>query len=133
MPTGYRYGVEVRNARYLNASYFSFLSRNRLTPVLLQGYWMPPITEVYRDFRDLIAGHEVVVVRLLGPDRKGIERQTGKAWNQIVAPKDEELSDIVEMIEDLLTQGVDVYLNVNNHYEGSAPLTIDRIQALLGS
>ena len=133
MPAGYRYSVEVRNARYLNESFFSFLSRNHLSPVLLQGYWMPSITDVYRDFCDLITGHEVVVIRLLGPDRKGIERQTGKTWDQIVAPRDEELSDIAEMIEDLVTQGVDVYLNVNNHYEGSAPLTIDRIRALLNS
>jgi hypothetical protein len=27
---------------------------------------------------------------------------------------------------------VSVYLNVNNHYEGSAPLTIDRLRALMG-
>ena len=31
----------------------------------------------------------------------------------------------------LVDQGVDVYLNVNNHYEGSAPGTIERIRALL--
>jgi len=30
------------------------------------------------------------------------------------------------MIADLLNNGVDVFLNVNNHYEGSAPLTIRR-------
>jgi hypothetical protein len=27
---------------------------------------------------------------------------------------------------------VNVYLNVNNHYEGAAPLTIERIGRLLG-
>jgi uncharacterized protein YecE (DUF72 family) len=69
-----------------------------------------------------------VVIRLLGPDRKGIEKQTGKRWNQIVAPRDEELAAIVEMVEDLLERGVNVYLNINNHYEGSAPLTIERIR-----
>jgi hypothetical protein len=26
---------------------------------------------------------------------------------------------------------MDVYLNVNNHYEGSAPLTIERVRQLL--
>lgn len=132
MPAGYRYGVEVRNARYMNRSYFEFLLRNHLSPVLVEGYWMPPVTEVYRDYGDLIAQHDVVVVRLLGPDRKGIEQQTGKRWNRIVAPKDEGLSAIVEMTEDLLARGASVYLNVNNHYEGSAPLTIERIRSLLG-
>ena len=131
MPAGHRYGVEVRNAQYMNRSYFEFLLRNELSPVLLEGYWMPPITEVYRDWGDLIAQHDVVVIRLLGPDRKGIERQTDKRWNRIVAPKDQELSAIVEMTEDLLARGVSVYLNVNNHYEGSAPLTIERIRSRL--
>ena len=131
MPAGHRYGVEVRNAQYMNRSHFEFLLRNELSPVLLEGYWMPPITEVYRDWGDLIAQHDVVVIRLLGPDRKGIERQTDKRWNRIVAPKDQELSAIVEMTEDLLARGVSVYLNVNNHYEGSAPLTIERIRSRL--
>jgi uncharacterized protein YecE (DUF72 family) len=131
LPTGYQYGIEVRNGRHLNRSYFEFLSRSGLSPVLLQGYWMPPITGVYEDWRDLIVQHETVVVRLLGPDRKGIEKQTGKHWDQIVAPRDEELVAIVEMVEDLLDRGVSVYLNVNNHYEGSAPLTIERISRLL--
>jgi uncharacterized protein YecE (DUF72 family) len=131
LPTGYQYGIEVRNGRHLNRSYFEFLSRSGLSPVLLQGYWMPPIAGVYEDWRDLIVQHETVVVRLLGPDRKGIEKQTGKHWDQIVAPRDEELVAIVEMVEDLLDRGVSVYLNVNNHYEGSAPLTIERISRLL--
>jgi uncharacterized protein YecE (DUF72 family) len=132
LPAGYRYGVEVRNARYLNRSYFDFLARNGLSPVLLQGYWMPPITGIYEEWGDAIAQHEDVVIRLLGPDRKGIEKQTGKRWNRIVAPRDEELEAILEMVEDLLEQGVNVYLNINNHYEGSAPLTIDRIRRFLG-
>jgi len=31
----------------------------------------------------------------------------------------------------LLAQDVDVYLNVNNHYEGSAPVTIARLREML--
>lgn len=133
MLDGYQYAVEVRNAKYLNEPFFKFLIRNQLSPVLLEGYWMPPISQVYRAWSDLIAEHDTVVIRLLGPDRKGIEKQTGKQWDRIVAPRDRELTAIVELTEDLLARGVDVYLNVNNHYEGSAPLTIERIRALRAS
>jgi hypothetical protein len=35
------------------------------------------------------------------------------------------------MIKDLNNRGVDVYLNVNNHYEGYAPMTINKINKLL--
>ena len=123
--------MEIRNPNYLNESYFEFLNRNGLRPVFLQGYWMPPVTDLYQRWRTLILQQEAVVIRLHGPDRQGIEKRTGKQWNQIVAPKDEELAAIAEMIDDLLDRGVDVYLNVNNHYEGSAPLTIERIRQLL--
>ncbi len=128
---GYRYAVEVRNPKYLNGPYFEFLERSGLSPVLLQGYWMPPIADLYRQWCDLLLRQPFVVIRLLGPDRKGIEKQTGKRWNEVVAPKDEELTSVASMANELVAHGVDVYVNVNNHYEGSAPLTIDRLQQLL--
>jgi len=131
LPASYPYAVEIRNPNYLNESYFEFLDRNGLSPVFLQGYWMPPITDLYEKWHSLILQQQVVVIRLHGPDRQGIEKKTGKQWNQIVAPKDEELAAVADMVEELLDQGVNVYLNVNNHYEGSAPLTINRIQQLL--
>ena len=92
---------------------------------------MPPITDIYKRWRSLILKQETVVIRLHGPDRKGIEEKTGKRWDQIVARKDEELVEVAGMIRELLGQGMNVYLNVNNHYEGSAPLTINRISQLL--
>ena len=131
LPASYPYAVEVRNPNYLNQSYFEFLGRNRLSPVLLQGYWMPPITQTYEKWRSFILQHEVVVVRLHGPDRQEMEQETGKRWDRIVVSRDEELAAVVGMVKELVAQGVSVYLNVNNHYEGSAPLTIDRIQRLL--
>ena len=131
LPADYQYGLEIRNNNYLNQSLFEFMARNRLIPVLLQGYWMPSITDIYAEWHSLIHQHETIVIRLLGPDRKGIEKQTGKQWDRIVAPKDEELTAIIDMIEALLARGLTVYLNVNNHYEGSAPLPIERIRRLL--
>jgi uncharacterized protein YecE (DUF72 family) len=131
LPAAHAYALEVRNARYLDVSYFDLLERVHLSPVLLQGYWMPSIVDLYETWGEHIRRHPVVIVRLLGPDRKGIEKQTGKRWDRIVAPRDEELAGIVALLKDLLDAGVEVYLNVNNHYEGSAPLTIERIRGLL--
>jgi uncharacterized protein YecE (DUF72 family) len=131
-PTGYAYAIEIRNPRYLNESWFEFLRSTGASPVFLQGYWMPSIFQTYEQWRPLILQQEQVVIRLHGPDRKGIEAKTGKHWDKIVEERDEELKSTVAMVEDLLDQSVDVYLNVNNHYEGSAPLTIDRLRKLLG-
>ncbi len=128
-PSGYRYCVEIRNPNYLNAEFFSFLAANGLHPVFLQGYYMPPIF----DMLDKNAEHirRLAVIRLHGPDREGIEERTGKSWDRIVAPKDEELGRVVGMVNGLLKRDISVYLNVNNHYEGSAPLTIEKLRRLL--
>jgi uncharacterized protein YecE (DUF72 family) len=125
-PRGYPYGLEIRNPDYLNASYFHSLEQNGLAHVFLQGYYMPPIVDVYRTHTSHIKNASVI--RLHGPDRQGMEERSSGQWDRILQPRDEELDAIVKMIQNLISSRVDVWLNVNNHYEGSAPLTIQRIR-----
>ncbi len=125
----YIYGVEIRNSNFLKKPFFDFLQRNNLAMVLLQGYYMPPIWDVFNEFKDQFKS--TAVIRLHGPDRSGIEKKTGSIWNQIVEPKDEEIDKIAEIIYYLNNKKVDTYINVNNHYEGSAPLTIRKIKQKL--
>ena len=128
-PDGHAYCVETRNPRYLNRPYFDFLAGGGMGHVFIQGYYMPSIFETYSEMRQLVK--DLTVIRLHGPDRKGIEAKSGSVWNKVVEPRDDELARLKAMLEDLLARGVNAYLNVNNHYEGSAPLTIERIQKLL--
>jgi uncharacterized protein YecE (DUF72 family) len=118
--------VEPRNPRWLDRRYFQFLAERSLSHVFLQGYYMPPIFETWRSFGSLVRNS--AVVRLHGPDRDGIEKQTGEIWDRIVAPKDEDLARLLDMIRDMRDRSLTVYLNVNNHFEGSAPLTIERLR-----
>lgn len=127
----YQYGIELRNPNYLNKIFFEFLQRNNLSMVFLQGYYMPPVWNIFKEYKDFIKN--TVVIRLHGPDRSGIEEITGSDWSKIVQPKDEELPKIIEMIKYFRTKKIDAYINVNNHYEGSAPLTISKINSLLKS
>jgi len=128
-PPGYLYCVEIRNPNYLNAEFFSFLEANGLYPVFLQGYYMPPVFDIYAKHAERI--HGLAVIRLHGPDRLGIEERTGGSWDRITDPKDGELERIAGMVRGLLGRDVSVTLNVNNHYEGSAPLTIEKLGRLL--
>jgi uncharacterized protein YecE (DUF72 family) len=128
-PSGFKYCVETRNPGYLNEDYFKFLQGHGLYHVFLQGYYMPPIFGIYRDFADYI--RQLTVIRLHGPSRGDIEAKTKKKWHKIVEPRDEELDSLKKMLKHLRERKVTTYLNVNNHYEGSAPLTIDRIRARL--
>lgn len=121
----FQLAIEIRNPWYLNKYYFDFLQRNNLSHVFLQGYFMPPVFESFSKFKDKISNP--TIIRLHGPDRKGIEDETGGNWNEIVAPKDDELKTVRQMVEYFISKEVDVFVNVNNHYEGSAPLTIKKI------
>lgn len=121
--------VEVRNPNYLDRPYFEFLAERQLAPVFMEGYFMPGIVPIYGRYRDLV--REMAVIRLHGPDRAGMETRSGKDWSRLLEPKDEGLDAISRMIKELYDRKVDLYLNVNNHYEGSAPLTIERIRQRL--
>lgn len=129
LPSGYQYCLEVRNPNYLKDDYFDFLAEHHLGPVFLQGYYMPSIFDLYKKFKDRLSNP--VVLRLHGPDRKGMEERTENAWDKIVAPKDDELLQLKDVVNDLLEREHQVFINVNNHFEGSAPRTIEKIKALL--
>jgi len=119
-------GIEIRNPNYLNKSYFKFLADLKITSVFLEGYYMPPVIKVYNDFKDYIESS--AVIRLHGPDRKEIEKLANDSWNKIYRNRDKELDGIIEMIKELEKREVDLFVNVNNHFEGSAPLTIQKIK-----
>ena len=124
-------GIEIRNPNYLNEKYLSFLSELNIAPVFLEGYYMPPVTEVYDKFKKHF--NNIVVIRLHGPDRKGIEKIAGDNWNQIYINRDREIKSLVGMIKELQKKEVDLFVNVNNHFEGSAPLTIEKIKRMINN
>ncbi|MFH0736758.1 MAG: DUF72 domain-containing protein [bacterium] len=125
----FEYGIEIRNPNYLNKTYFEFLRRHNLRMVFLQGYYMPNIWEVFNNYKELL--EKLVVIRLHGEDRKGIEEKSGENWSKIISPKDSEIDKIIEMIKYLRLKEINTYINVNNHYEGSAPLTIEKFREII--
>jgi len=113
--------IETRNKNFLTREYFELLKGYGVSHVFSEKLYMPPIVEVYERFSGYLAGP--CIIRLLGGDRMVIEKKTGDNWNSIVEPKAEKPL-IVDMVKDMLSAGRLVSINVNNHYEGSAPLTI---------
>ena len=122
-------GIEIRNPNYLNKNYFQFLNSLNIYHVFLQGYYMPSIIELYKNYSTFIK--ELTVIRLHGEDRQGIEKISGSNWSKIYIDRKAELNKVVDLLKELASKKVDVYLNINNHYEGSAPLTIERIKKFL--
>jgi len=128
-PAGFQYAIETRNPNYLQDEFLDFLRQRRLGYVLLDGYYMPRISEVAAQLDVRTAPFSII--RLHGPDRAEIEKQTGSMWNEIVEPKDDGLKATVDIIRRNLEKDVETYVNVNNHYEGSAPMTIRRLLDIL--
>lgn len=122
-------GIEIRNPNYLTKSYFEFLNRLNIYHVFLQGYYMPSIFDVYKKFGNYI--RDLSVIRLHGEDRQGIEKLSGENWSKIYIDRTEQLMQAALLINELTSKKVEVYLNINNHFEGSAPLTIERIKKYL--
>lgn len=131
LPDGYHFGVEIRNPNFLKKEYFEFLDTCGLHHVFLHGYYMPSAFEIFRQFGHFISN--ITVIRLHGPDRVKIEKQTGKDWSRIVSPKEPDLLLLSDMLIKLHESKVESFVFVNNHFEGSAPRTIEKIMKRSGS
>lgn len=120
-------GVETRNPRYIDRAWFDMLARHGVQHVWLQGYYMPSILDLLP--RHAAQLRDGCVIRLHGPDRAGIEERSGGDWSRRLDARDEELRALAAHLPGLLSLGMDIYINVNNHYEGSAPLTIEALRS----
>lgn len=128
-PRGYRYAVEIRNPNYLSQAFFNFLKDHGLGFVYLEGYYMPHIGEVFEKFYPATADFNII--RLHGGDRMEIEAETGGLWNRIILPKPKGLKAAAQIVRTNRRQNVLTFVNLNNHFEGSAPITAERfIKAL---
>jgi len=123
-PEGYQYAVEIRNPNYLSPAFFDFLKSHKLGFVYLEGYYMPPIGQVFDRFTPETAPFQII--RLHGGDRAEIEAETGSVWDKIVAPRPEAIRAAVHITRHNTRSKTLTYVNLNNHFEGSAPLTIER-------
>ncbi len=128
-PNSPPFAIETRNPNYLSNDYFSTLNSLNLSHVFLEGYFMPPIVELYKKYKVFIKNF--TIIRLHGPARSGIEKLSGRNCNKIYINRDPEIRKITDMIKGMLDNDISIYLNVNNHYEGCAPITIEKINNLI--
>ena len=120
-PKGPAYAVEIRNPNYLVPDFFDFLRDHGLGFVYLDGYYMPSLGEVFAKNKPRTAAFQVI--RLHGGDRAGIEKETGELWDRIVDPKPEAVGAAADITIENVRRKITTYVNINNHFEGSAPLT----------
>lgn len=125
LPKGYEYGVESRNPNYLKASYFSLLKRFNVAHVFLEGYYMPPVSSVIKSQSSITARH--TVFRLHGPDREGMAQKAGGMWDRIQIDRSPILEGIGDILKMVIEERISAFVNVNNHFEGCAPISIAKL------
>lgn len=81
---------------------------------------------MYGQHADELTGR--AVIRLHGPDREAMDERSGKDWSRIVDPRDGEVNDLAGVVRYLQQRGKKAWMFANNHFEGCAPLTIERIR-----
>ena len=125
IPAGYQYSVESRNPNYLKPSYFALLKEYKIAHVFLEGYYMPPVSTVLKLQRALTSRH--TVFRLHGPDREGMAQRSGGVWDRIRIDRSPLLEEIGSILKMVIEERISTFVNVNNHFEGCAPVSIVKL------
>ena len=125
LPQGYQFGVESRNPNYLKPDYFSLLKKYTAAHVFLEGYFMPSVASIFKSQKALTARH--TVFRLHGPDREGMAQKAGGVWDRIQIDRTPLIEEIGTLLRKVIEERITTFVNVNNHFEGCAPVSIAKL------
>ena len=125
IPKGWRYGVEIRNKKFLHPDYFAMLARHGVGHVFNSWTAMPPVEEQLAMAGSLTAPAFLGARLLLRPGR-GYEAAV-KAFSPYQSVKDlypEGRTAGSQLIRSAAETGRKAFVYVNNRFEGSALETI---------
>lgn len=120
LPPGVRYAVEFRNKDWFIDWTFEELERVHATLGLVEGPWLP--RQMMFDAVDRLSA-DFAYIRIMG--ERDLER-----FDRIYRHRDDVLVEWARAIGNL--QADDVYIYVDNYFEGFAPETASKLQRLLG-
>jgi uncharacterized protein YecE (DUF72 family) len=126
LPAGYKFAIEIRNKKWLDAEFAELLRHHKVALVLQDLSYMPGPDELAPTFDPITA--DWTYIRWLG-DRKEIEKQT-TTWDRTVVDRTAQLSSWVDYCYQVRKRGITIYAYANNHYAGFAPATIEQFQSL---
>lgn len=118
LPADLRFAVEVRHRSWLQESFFTLLERYNVALVQVDQPWMPRATPPTADF---------AYIRWLG-DRQEIPAD----FSWVRRERASDLDWWAGQMRAMLDRGMTVFGYANNHYQGYAPATLQRVQTLLG-
>ncbi len=124
LPRGPRYAVELRSPELLGPSYFSVLRVHGAAHVFNSWTHMPSIGEQLAHEESLTANFTLVRA-LLRPERTYASAvRAFEPYDRIRDPFPEGHDDILTLINRAVSRDLDIFVIVNNRFEGSSPMTI---------
>lgn len=131
LPRDVPYAVELRNKEYLAPPYFAVLREHNVAHVFNSWTRMPPVGEQAEIPGSFSAPFTVARI-LLRPGRTYSDAVDAFAPYDRIHDRNPELRhDVAALIRQAAALRIPAYILVNNRAEGSAPLTIAAIAALL--
>jgi len=131
LPREVPYAVEIRNKEYLAPPYFAVLREHNVAHVFNSWTRMPPVGEQAEIPGSFSAPFTVARI-LLRPGRTYSDAVDAFAPYDRIHDRNPELrQDVAALIRQAAALRIPAYILVNNRAEGSAPLTIAAIAALL--
>lgn len=132
LPPGRSWAVEMRNAEWIRVETVEFLAERHIALALADhpylgdaSFWVERLGE------EGIARMPFLYIRLLG-DRYAIEERT-KVWYRVIEDRALSLDGWAELITraESLPAARPGFVFANNHYEGFAPGTLERLRSRL--
>jgi uncharacterized protein YecE (DUF72 family) len=127
LPETFRFAIEIRNAEFLEATYFELLRERNIAHVFNSWTRMPTISQQMR-IRDVFTADFTVARALLRMGRKyekAVERFA--PYETVQEPNHEVREALRNLLIRSRQRGEPAYIFVNNRLEGNAPGTIEAV------
>ena len=136
IPTGWRYGVEIRNRDFLRNEYFSVLARHGVAHIYNSWAEMPSVSEQIAIPQSRTCAEFFGARFLLKPGRKYEDAvKLFSPYNRAKAPYPEGRAAAAELIRTTTSSGqrTNAFIYVNNRLEGNALESINAILDAAGA
>lgn len=120
--------IETRNPKWIGKELLDFLGERGLILALQDQEWMPRPTELWGKWGEGLKTGKDIYIRMLG-ERDRIDKLT-TTWGKEVIDRTAETAEWLPIMEKFLGREQEVTVYFNNHYEGHAPDSIEKLKRL---
>ncbi|MEW6072699.1 MAG: DUF72 domain-containing protein [Planctomycetota bacterium] len=127
LPARFRYGVELRNEKWIDAELLDLLRSHRAALVWSDLAYLAHPADLARRL-DLVTA-DFAYGRLIG-DRQKVEALT-TSFDRVVLDQTPRLERWAELLGAVRERVPEIYVYANNHYAGHGPATIRQLRAMV--